>query len=363
LAKLLHPDRRLMAKPTSSARHRHLYPARRPKGETWTPRFTYHGFRYVEVTGFPGKPDRDAITGVVVHSATPLVSSFEASDRMVNQLFRNIVWTQRANFFEVPTDCPQRDERLGWTGDAQAYARAATYNADVAAFFTKWLDDLEEAQQPNGAFTDYAPYPMRHGGSGEAYGTAWMDAGIICPYAIYKAYGDTRVIDRHWDAMMRFMQFRRSNSPEFQGASKGNAWGDWLSIGSATPIEYIDAVYFARTCRLMAEMARATIEDGAAVSTSGSRGSARVSRRTTDRWRPVKMTNQHSLALALDAGRLEGEARGGAVKRWSELIGAEPVPHVPTGFLGTKPCAVLSALSQNDWRCGCPEPRVSSWGI
>ncbi len=363
---MLHPDGRLMTENLRRARATDTYILRGdPKGETWTPRFTYHGFRYVEVTGFPGKPDRDAITGVVVHSATPLVSSFEASDRMVNQLFRNIVWTQRANFFEVPTDCPQRDERLGWTGDAQAYARAATYNADVAAFFTKWLDDLEEAQQPNGAFTDYAPYPMRHGGSGEAYGTAWMDAGIICPYAIYKAYGDTRVIDRHWDAMMRFMQFRRSNSPEFQGASKGNAWGDWLSIGSATPIEYIDAVYFARTCRLMAEMARATHRrmDAAMFNEWFSRIRARFAQDYVLDGGRLKIDNQTAYALALDAGLLAGEARAGAVKRLAELIGQNQF-RMTTGFLGTKALLpVLSAHSQNDLAVRLFQSReFPSWG-
>ena len=114
---------------------------------------------------------------------------------MVNQLYRNICQTQRANFIDIPTDCPQRDERLGWTGDAQVYVRTATYNTDVAAFFTKWLVDVEDAQLPNGGFTDVVAATVAMGG-----GTAaWGDAGVICPWTIYQVYGDTRVLDEHYD--------------------------------------------------------------------------------------------------------------------------------------------------------------------
>jgi alpha-L-rhamnosidase len=363
---MLHADGRLMTENLRKARSIDTYILRgEAAGEIWTPRFTYHGFRYVEVTGFPGKPDRDAITGVVVHSATPLVSTFETSDPMANQLFRNIVWTQRANFVEIPTDCPQRDERLGWTGDAQAYARTATYNADVAAFFTKWLDDLDEAQQDSGAFPDYAPYPMRHGGSGAAHGTAWMDAGVICPYMMYKAYGDTRVIDRHWDAMMRFMRFRHSNSPQFQGAKVGNEWGDWLSIGSRTPIEFIDAVYFARTSRLMAEMARVTRRQSEAAMFDDwfAKIRARFAQDYVLEAGRLKVDNQTAYALALDADLLSGEARVGAARRLGELIERNKF-RMTTGFLGTKVLLpVLSANHRNDLAARLFQSReFPSWG-
>jgi len=358
---MLHADGRLMTENLRKARAIDTYILHGDeKGETWTPRFTYHGFRYVEVTGLTQKPDLGTITGVVVHSATQLTSAFEASDPMVNQLFRNIVWTQRANFVEVPTDCPQRDERLGWTGDAQAYVRTATYNADVAAFFTKWLDDLEEAQQPNGAFTDYAPYPMRHGGSGEAFGTAWMDAGIICPYTIYKAYGDTRVIDRHWDAMMRFMRFRHANSPEFQGAKAGNHWGDWLSVGSSTPIEFIDAVYFARTSRLMAEMARATgrAAEAAMFDDWFAKIRARFQRDYVVEAGRLKVDNQTAYALALEAGLIED-----GPQRLAELIEKNNF-RMSTGFLGTKVLLpVLTAHGHNDLAARLFQSReFPSWG-
>ena len=156
--------------------------------EIWQPQFTFHGFRYVEVTGYPGTPAADAVTGIAVNSDVPLVGSFECSSPMVNQLYSNIVWTQRANFIEVPTDCPQRDERLGWMGDAQVFVRAASYNADVAAFFTKWLVDVDDAQRADGSFTDVSP-DLAGLGSGTA---GWADAGVICPWTIYWVYNDRR---------------------------------------------------------------------------------------------------------------------------------------------------------------------------
>ena len=197
------------------------------QGEEWTPRFTFHGFQYVEVTGYPGKPGKDAITGIVLHSDTPLTSGFECSDPMANRLFKNVVWTQRANFLDLPTDCPQRDERFGWMGDAQIYVHCATLNADVAAFYTKWLREVMESQRPSGTFPGYAPYPFQHGWD---FGTAWCDAGVICPWTVWQAYGDTRIIERCWPFMVKFMDWRKSTSTNFLGIIHGNDWGDWLIV-------------------------------------------------------------------------------------------------------------------------------------
>jgi len=216
---MLHPDGRLMTENLRKARATDFYTLRGDAaGETWSPRFTYHGFQYVEVTGLAEKPALDAITGLVLHNDTPLAGNFECSDPVLTQFGKNAQWTQRANFVEVPTDCPQRDERLGWMGDAQAYVRTATFNADVAAFFTKWSDDVAEAQRSFGAYPDYAPYPMAHGTPGKTFGTGWTDAGIICPWTIWKTYGDTRIIARHWASMTRFMEWRQaSTTPEGLG--------------------------------------------------------------------------------------------------------------------------------------------------
>lgn len=303
------------------------------------------------------------MTGVVVHSDTPLTSSFESSDPMANQLFRNVVWTQRSNFVELPTDCPQRDERLGWTGDAQIYARAATYHADTAAFYTKWLDDLDEAQRPNGAFPDYAPYPMQHG-SGYAYGTAWMDAGVIVPWTVWRAYGDTEVIRRHWAAMTRFLEFRMTQSPDLRGSNKFNPWGDWLSIGSTTPVEYIDAIYFAYSATLMGQMADAIGK------TEEARRYVDLAGRIRDRFRndyvaadgTLKVDTQTAYALALAHGMVSGSEREVA-QRLMKMI-RDNGYRMTTGFLGTYPLLpVLSNSGQHDLAVRLFQSRqFPSWG-
>ena len=140
----------------------------------------------------------DAVTGVVLHSATPPTGEFSCSHEMVNQLQSNIVWGQKSNFFEAPTDCPQRNERLGWTGDAQVFVRTAAWNMDVAAFFTKWAQDMEDSQDKlgDGRFPHVSPDVLHNGGA-----CAWADAGVICPWTMYLCYGDIAILDRHFDSM------------------------------------------------------------------------------------------------------------------------------------------------------------------
>ena len=255
-AEMLHPDGRLMTENLRKARATDFYTCSgNADGETYQPRFTFHGFQFVEVENFPGEASLETVTGLVMHSDTPMTSTFACSDPMVNQLYKNVVWTQRANFLDLPTDCPQRDERMGWTGDAQAYVATAAYNADIGAFYTKWLRELMESQNgPTGAFPGYAPFTFQHG---LEFGTAWADAGVICPWTIWQAYGDTRVIETCWEPMTRFMQWRKSTSVNDLGISHGNPWGDWLSQGASTPLDYIDTVYFAISAKMMSEMATA----------------------------------------------------------------------------------------------------------
>ena len=364
-AEMTYPDGRLMTENLRKARATDTFILRGDAaGESYSPRFTYHGFQYVELTGYPGKPSLDDVTGVVVHSDTPLTSSFESSDPMANRLFQNVVWTQRSNFFEVPTDCPQRDERLGWTGDAQIYAGAAAYHADTAAFYTKWLDDLAEAQRPNGAFPDYAPYPMQHGDGGYAYGTAWMDAGVIVPWTVWRAYGDTEVIRRHWLAMTRFLEFRMAQSPDLRGSNRFNPWGDWLAIGSTTPVEYIDAVYFAYSATLMAQMANAIGKPVDAKRYSD------LSDRIRDRFREdyvkgdgtLKVETQTAYALALAHGMVSGSEQTVA-ERLVKMIGDNGY-RMTTGFLGTYPLLpVLSESGHHDLAVRLFQSRqFPSWG-
>jgi len=217
--------------------------------ETWEPDFTYHGFRYVEVTGYPGKPGMDAITGIVMHSDLPETSTFATSMPLVNRLYSNIVWGQRSNYFEVPTDCPQRDERLGWMGDAQVFVRTASYNMDIAPFFTKWMVDVEDGQRADGAFTDVAPAVLT------GVSSAWADAGVICPWTIYNVYGDRRIVEKHYKSMQKWIDFQRQRSGN--NLSFIGGYGDWLNVNQPTDGGLISTAYYGRSVDLLAQMAEA----------------------------------------------------------------------------------------------------------
>lgn len=365
---MLHPDGRLMTENLRKARATDFYVLRGDRGgETYIPGFTFHGFQYVELTGYPGKPGLDAITGIVQHSATPLTSAFECSDPMVNRLFKNIVWTQRANFVDLPTDCPQRDERFGWTGDAQIYVRAATYNADVAAFYTKWLRELMESQRPSGTFPGYAPFPFQHGWD---FGTAWCDAGVICPWTIYHAYGDTRVLERCWEPLTRFLEWRKTTSRDFLGINHGNDWGDWLSLGGKTPLEYIDTAYFAYSSRLMAEMAQALRKEKEAEQYRD--WFAQIKSAFNAKYvKPdgsLQVDTQTAYALALWMDLLPDALRrpaGDILARKIREHANEKNSGITTGFLGTRPLLpMLSASGHHDLAVRLLQSRkFPSWGF
>lgn len=364
---MLYSDGRLMNENYRKARSIDQYVLRGDKnGEEWTPQFTYHGFRYVEISGLTEKPDKNAVTGVVLHSDTPLTSGFECSDPNVNRLFKNIVWTQRANFMDLPTDCPQRDERFGWTGDAQIYANAATYNADVAAFYTKWLRDLMDSQRPSGVFPGYAPFPFQHGWD---FGTAWCDAGVICPWTVWHAYGDTRIIERCWPSMVRFMDWRQRSSKDFLGVVHGNEWGDWLSIGEKTPIDFIDTVYFAYSAELMADMANAI----------NRKAEADQYRRLFENIRKafnkkyvhsdgsLSVDTETAYALTIYVNLLDEGGRMKAGKILADKIARGETSDrsgMTTGFLGTRPLLLaLTGTGQNDVAMKLFKSRkFPSWG-
>ena len=364
---MLHPEGRLMTENLRKARATDTYVLRGdPEGEVWSPRFTYHGFQYCEVSGLKSAPSAETLTGLVLQSDTPKTSEFECSDPVINQLFKNIVRTQRANFLEIPTDSPQRDERMGWLGDAQIYVRSATYNADMAAFFTKWLDDVEESQRPVGAYPDYAPYPMAHGEPGKTFGTAWMDAGIICPHTIWKVYGDRRIIDRHWDSMKRFMDFRVSSSPAFKGVSIGNAWGDWLNLKDPTPMEFIDSAFFAHSAQLMAEMAGATGREKESLQYSEIRQS--VLKAFADKYLnedgTLKAASQTACVLALQFELVPEEKRLLLGRQLTRMIERNEY-RMSTGFLGTKSLLpALTAVGKEDVALRLFQSReFPSWGF
>jgi alpha-L-rhamnosidase len=220
-------------------------------------RGTFHGFRYVEVSGVVGVPTCESITGIVLHSKMKQTGWFECSHPGITKLMENIRWGMVGNYLEVPTDCPQRDERLGWTGDAQAFIGTASCLYDVQAFMTKWMVDLEDSQRPDGAFTDVAP------DIGVGAGVAgWGDAGVIVPWRLYNVYGERRILARHYPAMRRWIDYLVANSVDLIRPDSG--FGDWLSLNAYTPRPLIGTAFFAHVTHIVAKVARLLGDTGEA---------------------------------------------------------------------------------------------------
>jgi len=224
--------------------------------EEFTPHFTYHGYRYAELTGLPAKPGLDALTAVVLHTAAPFTDSLSTGSPMINQLWSNILWGQRSNFMSVPTDCPQRDERLGWMGDAEVFWSTASYNMDLAAFSRKFAADMRGTQVGTAFYGIYSPGTVREN---MGWGAGWSDAGIIIPWTSWLQNGDTRIIDRNWAAMNQYLDAILAANPDFLWKNDGgNEFGDWLSPEGKTDYTLIATAYWAYDLTLMREMARAT---------------------------------------------------------------------------------------------------------
>lgn len=258
---MLNDDGSLYTANLRSAKATDRYTLRGGEEEVYEPAFTYHGFRYVEVRGYPGEPTLDAVTGMVAHSATLFTGTFECSHSLINRLQQNIRWSQRANFFDVPTDCPQRNERAGWLGDAQIFCRTAACNADVATFFTKWLRDVEDTQKPNGAVADFAPRipPDFDAAPG------WGDALLIIPWTMYLCYGDTRLLRRHYRAMQKWVDYVHEANPDLIWRNRvGNNYADWLNVDATTPWAVVATAFFARSVDLLAQISRVVGKDAEA---------------------------------------------------------------------------------------------------
>ncbi|HUB00868.1 MAG TPA: family 78 glycoside hydrolase catalytic domain [Terracidiphilus sp.] len=224
--------------------------------EEFTPQFTYHGYRYAEITGLPSKPPLDALKAVVLHTAAPLTASLSTGSAMVNQLWSNILWGQRSNFMSVPTDCPQRDERLGWMGDAEVFWRTASYNMDLAAFSRKFARDMRGTQNGTAFYGIYSPGTARQNAG---WGAGWSDAGIVVPWTSWLQTGDTRIIDQNWAAMNKYLDAIAAANPDFLWKNDGgNEFGDWLSPEGKTRYALIATAYWAYDLTLMRQMARAT---------------------------------------------------------------------------------------------------------
>jgi len=343
----LNPDGTLYTANLRRARATDVYVCRGGGLEAFEPHFTFHGFQFAELTGLPGPPRPDAVTGCVIGSATPNAGEFACSRPEVNRLWLNGLWSQRANFLSVPTDCPQRDERLGWTGDAQVFFRTATCNADVAAFFTKWMDDVEDAQTAEGVFPDVAPRlreDIHYVGLGNLGGAAgWADAGIIIPYAFWRVYGDLRLVERHWGAMVRWLDWVEHHNPDgLRRHQLGNNYGDWLclpsdtSFGTISPMKNLLATaYWADDAAKMARLARALGRGAEAQRYQDM--FERVRSAFQQEWlRPggeLAVPTQTAYLLALAFDLIPGEARASAADRLVANLHSLGW-HLSTGFVG-----------------------------
>jgi alpha-L-rhamnosidase len=362
-AERLNPDGTIYTINLRSARATDIYICKGQGTETWQPRFTFHGFQYIEVSGLSSPPAADTVVGVALSSDTPVVGAFTCSDPMLNQLHNNIYWTQRANFIDIPTDCPQRDERMGWTGDAQVYVRTATLNTDVEAFFTKWLVDLDDGQRADGQFPCVAPSVV----AGDDGGPAWADAGVICPWSIYEVYGDRRVLERHFEAMKRFIEFcRQRSTPELLPPEKFHCFGDWLSIKADTPKDVIYTAYFAHCARLAGRAAAVLGRDSEAEAFEKLFQAIRDAffRTYVSADGHIKGDTQTCYVLALAFDLVQGEQAKLAAKYLVEDI-EKRGGHLSTGFIGTKHLMlVLSKIGRPDvaWRLLHNET-FPSWGF
>lgn len=347
-AERLNSDGTIYTTNLRSARSTDTYICKGTGVETWEPHFTFHGFQYVEVAGLKKPPTKDQIVGLALSSDTPVVGSFSCSDPMLNQLHNNIYWTQRANFIEIPTDCPQRDERLGWTGDAQVYVRTATLNCDVEAFYTKWLVDLDEdGQRADGEFPMVAPVKV----AGDDGGPAWADAGVICPWTIYDVYGDRRILERHYDAMTKFIAFCQNRSKaNLLPPDKYHCFGDWLNINADTPKDVIYTAYFAYSTKLTAQAAAVLgkTDNAAKYNDLFTRIKAAFNQAyVTDDGR-ISGDTQTAYVLALAFDLVDGERAKLAAQHLVDNI-AKRDWHLSTGFIGTKDLMlVLAKIGRND---------------
>ena len=224
--------------------------------EEFTPRFTFHGFRCVELTGLPTRPGREAVTVLVMHTDAPFAAQLRTGSSMVNQLSSNILWGQRSNFVGVPTDCPQRDERLGWMADAQVFWRAASYNMNLAAFSRKFARDMRGTQVGTPFYGIYSPGTVKENAG---FGPGWSDAGVIIPWTSWLQTGDTSIIEQNWDAMTKYVDAIDAANPDGLWKNQGgNPFGDWLAPEGRTNQVLVATASWAYDATLLREMAHAT---------------------------------------------------------------------------------------------------------
>lgn len=313
--------------------------------ERWyRPHFTYHGFRYAEVDGIA---EISEVEAQVFCSSSPDAASFETSNPMVNRLWHNIHWTQRANLMSVPTDCPQRDERLGWTGDIIAYAPTASYFMDMAAFSTKWMPDMRDAQATYGAYPDFAPHPYgkdRHFTSAPG----WGDAGVGVPHTHYRFYGDTRLIREHHASMAKYLDYVLSRNPDgLWLKDRRNDYGDWLNgdtlvregyprTGAECPKDVFATLCLYRSLAQMAELSQTIGQPHTRWANEAAKVASAFKTAYIDAEGKIKGDTQAGYAMALAWDILAPADQDRAFAHLVKAVNARN-DHLSTGFHSTEP--------------------------
>lgn len=344
-AETLQPDGSLYVDNLRNARSTDVYWLKGGAPEVWEPRFTYHGFRYVELTGYPGTPALATLEGRVVHDAMRKAGEWESSSTLLNRIHHNIVWGVRGNYRSIPTDCPQRDEKQGWLGDRSVVSRSESYLHDVAAFYTKWVTDIADAQRPSGSIPDVAPaYWVLYND-----GIVWPSTFVLAPQMVYEQYGDLRVIERNYPAMKRWVEYMRGFMKD--GIMPKNTYGDWcvppedpLLIHSKDPARVtsgalLSTAYFYNISRLMSRYARllGKPEDAGAYDLlSGQLKEAFL--RTWYKAGEARFDNgtQTSSVLPLAFGLAPEDARERVTEGLARKITAESNNHVGVGLVGAQ---------------------------
>ncbi|MBK7940057.1 MAG: family 78 glycoside hydrolase catalytic domain [Lewinellaceae bacterium] len=349
-----------------AAKQRIRYTLRGDKnGEVYEPHFTFMGFRYVAIDGYHGDLKPEAITGVVVHSDMAPSGSFECSSPLINQLQHNILWGQKGNFVDVPTDCPQRDERMGWTGDAQVFARTAAFNMDVAAFFDKWLRDVAAEQRPGGAVPFVVPDVLDRPDSIKVGVSAgWGDAAVIIPWTMYQVYDDRQMLERQYPSMKAYVDYIRNKSGDSLIWRGGSVFGDWLfyhpsadnlnyhvAADAHTNHDFISTAFFAHGADIVSRAAAVLgkTEEAAVYKDLFEKIKAVfVNEFITPAGRTISSASQTSYVLALHFGLMPEHLRPAAVKLLVKDI-RDKKKHLSTGFLGTPYlCHVLSENGETE---------------
>src|SRR5512143_2328391 len=327
--------------------------------EVWEPRFTYHGFRFVEVKGFPGTPKLDSVRGRVVHSAVEPIGSFAASKDILNGLQRIITWGQKTNLHSIPTDCDQRDERMGWMGDAQGTAEEAMMNFDMAAFYTNFVRDIRDVQDEKGRLQDTVP----HIWGGDPADPAWATAYPLLCWYMYQYYGDTRILEENYEGLRKYVEFLRSRAEN--GLVKWSHYGDWVAVEKC-PSAIVSSFYYYYDVKVLADAARVIgkTQDAALYDKLAAEIRTAFNREFYD----PKTGNygdgsQTANTLPLFLG-LPTEKEGGAGGRLFDDIVYKHNSHLTTGIIGTK--YIMELLTRNgnndlayDIACKTDYP---SWG-